>query len=111
MFYWQDARGRSPSTKTMRVRPGELRIISVSLPEAGDYVESRIDLNELPVGNRLTTYVVRVVGDSMPDAEARQGGRVRRRGRGRRQPQSKHTFKVCLQFVTYQKEVLGHDHI
>lgn len=44
-------------------------------------------------------------------AEAKQGGRGRRRGRGRRQPQSKHSFEVCLQFVTYQKEVLGHDHI
>ena len=44
-------------------------------------------------------------------AEARPGGRGRRRGKGRRQPQSKHSFAVCLQFVTYQKEVLGHDHI
>ena len=44
-------------------------------------------------------------------AEPRQGGRGRRRGRARRQPQSKHTFEVCLRFVTYQKEVLGHDHI
>ncbi len=44
-------------------------------------------------------------------AEAKLGGRGRRRGRGRRQPQSKHTFEVCLQFVTYQKEVLHHDHI
>jgi hypothetical protein len=44
-------------------------------------------------------------------AEARPNGRGRRRGRGRRQPQSKHSFEVCLQFVTYQKEVLGHDHI
>jgi hypothetical protein len=44
-------------------------------------------------------------------AEARPNGRGRRRGKGRRQPQSKHSFEVCLQFVTYQKEVLGHDHI
>jgi len=44
-------------------------------------------------------------------AEARPNGRGRRRGKGRRQPQSKHPFEVCLQFVTYQKEVLGHDHI
>lgn len=45
-------------------------------------------------------------------AEARPpGGRGRRRGRGRRQPQSKHSFEVCLRFVTYQKEVLHHDHI
>jgi hypothetical protein len=44
-------------------------------------------------------------------AEARQNGRGRRRGKGRRQPQSKHTFEVCLRFVTYQKEVLHHDHI
>jgi hypothetical protein len=44
-------------------------------------------------------------------AEARPNGRGRRRGKGRRQPQSKHPFEVCLQFVMYQKEVLGHDHI
>jgi hypothetical protein len=44
-------------------------------------------------------------------AEVRSNGRGRRRGKGRRQPQSKHSFEVCLQFVTYQKEVLGHDHI
>lgn len=43
--------------------------------------------------------------------EARPNGRGRRRGKGRRQPESKHSFEVCLQFVTYQKEVLGHDHI
>jgi hypothetical protein len=41
----------------------------------------------------------------------RAGGRGKRRGRGRRQPQSKHSFEVCLRFVTYQKEVLHHDHI
>jgi len=44
-------------------------------------------------------------------AEARPGSRGRRRGKGRRQPQSKHSFEICLQFVTYQKEVLHHDHI
>jgi hypothetical protein len=27
------------------------------------------------------------------------------------QPKSKHPLEVCLRFVTYQKEVLGHDHI
>lgn len=43
--------------------------------------------------------------------DARPNGRGRRRGRGRRQPQSKHAFEVCLRFVTYQKEVLHHDHI
>lgn len=43
--------------------------------------------------------------------DSRAGGRGRRRGRGRRQPQSKHAFEVCLRFVTYQKEVLHHDHI
>ena len=46
-------------------------------------------------------------------ADARPSGRGGRgrRGRGRRPPQSKHSFEVCLQFVTYQKEVLHHDHI
>jgi hypothetical protein len=44
-------------------------------------------------------------------ADARPSGRGRRRGRGRRPPQSKHAFEVCLRFVTYQKEVLRHDHI
>lgn len=43
--------------------------------------------------------------------EARPNGRERKGRRRRRQPQSKHAFDVCLQFVTYQKEVLHHDHI
>lgn len=43
--------------------------------------------------------------------DARPNGRGRRGRRGRRQPQSKHAFEVCLQFVTFQKEVLHHDHI
>ena len=43
--------------------------------------------------------------------DSRAGSRGKRRGRGRRQPQSKHAFEVCLRFVTYQKEVLHHDHI
>jgi hypothetical protein len=46
------------------------------------------------------------------DAEAPTGGREGRgRRRRKRQPQSKHALGVCLQFVTYQKEVLHHDHI
>jgi DNA polymerase V len=70
----------------MRVRPDELRVVSVSPPEAGeraciplflcsvpagfpspagDYVESNIDLNEWLVGNKLATYIVRVEGDSI----------------------------------------------
>ena len=44
-------------------------------------------------------------------ADARSNGRGKRRGRGRRPPQSKHAFEVCLRFVTFQKEVLHHDHI
>jgi DNA polymerase V len=72
----------------MRVRTDELRVTSVSLPEAGericlplylcrvsagfpspagDYVESQIDLNEWLIGNKLATYIVRVEGDSMAD--------------------------------------------
>lgn len=43
--------------------------------------------------------------------DSRAGSRGKRRGRGRRQPQSKHAFEACLRFVTYQKEVLHHDHI
>jgi hypothetical protein len=43
--------------------------------------------------------------------DAQASGRGRRRGRGRKPPQSKHAFEVCLQFVTYQKKVLRHDHI
>ncbi|MDQ3803046.1 MAG: hypothetical protein M3416_04230 [Acidobacteriota bacterium] len=43
--------------------------------------------------------------------DTRSNSRGRRRGRGRRQSQSKHSFEVCLRFVTYQKEVLHHDHI
>lgn len=45
------------------------------------------------------------------DSEVRPHGRDRRGRRRRRQPQSKHPFDVCLRFVTYQKEVLRHDHI
>lgn len=48
---------------------------------------------------------------SAASLDGRTGGRGKRRGRGRRQPQSKHAFEVCLRFVTYQKEVLHHDHI
>jgi hypothetical protein len=47
-----------------------------------------------------------------PLLTARPGAASGREGRGRRRrPQSKHAFEVCLQFVTYQKEVLRHDHI
>ena len=42
---------------------------------------------------------------------AREGRGRRRRRRQPPQPQSKHPFEVCLRFVTYQKEVLGHDNI
>jgi hypothetical protein len=46
------------------------------------------------------------------DAEAPASGREGRgRRRRKRPPQSKHSLGVCLQFVTYQKEVLHHDHI
>src|SRR5918999_21485 len=87
MFYWQDAaRGVSPTRKMMSVKPNELRVVSVSRPEAvgclylplylclvpagfpspaGDYVESQIDLNEWLISNKLATYIVRVEGDSM----------------------------------------------
>ena len=48
-------------------------------------------------------------------AAAAPGGRE---GRGRRrrrrqppQPQSNHALDMCLRYVTYQKEVLGHDNI
>lgn len=97
MFYWQDvARGVLSTRKMMRVRRGELRVTSVSLPEAGertrlplylclvpagfpspagDYVESQIDLNEWLVGNKLATYIVRVEGDSMA-GEIHSGDRL-----------------------------------
>jgi hypothetical protein len=41
----------------------------------------------------------------------REGRGRRRRRRQPPQPQSNHAFDVCLRFVTYQKEVLGHDNI
>jgi DNA polymerase V len=97
MFYWQDAaRGVSPTRKMMSVKPNELRVISVSRPEAGerirlplylclvpagfpspagDYVESSIDLNEWLIGNKLATYIVRVEGDSMA-GEIHSGDRL-----------------------------------
>jgi hypothetical protein len=43
--------------------------------------------------------------------DVRSNSRERKGRRRRRPPQSKHTFEVCLQFVTYQKEILHHDHI
>jgi len=84
-----------PGKKTRRIRPDELRVTSVSPPEAGervclplylcrvpagfpspagDYVESNIDLNEWLVGNRLATYIVRVEGDSMAAGFTRATG-------------------------------------
>jgi hypothetical protein len=41
----------------------------------------------------------------------REGRGRRRRRRQPQQPLSKHAFEVCMRFVTYQKEVLGHDNI
>jgi hypothetical protein len=41
----------------------------------------------------------------------REGRGRRRRRRQPPQPLSKHPFDVCLRYVTYQKEVLGHDNI
>ncbi len=70
----------------MRLMTDELRVTSVSLPEAGericlplylcrvpagfpspagDYVESNIDLNEWLIRNEPATFIVRVEGDSM----------------------------------------------
>ncbi len=46
-------------------------------------------------------------GTDMPTGGREGKGRRRRK----RPPQSKHALEVCLQFVTYQKEVLHHDHI
>jgi len=75
--------------------------------------------NDAAATVRLFPEAVALLPTSLPtprqvaSAEARHGGRRRRRGRRRRKhpPQSKHTLGVCLQFVTYQKEVLGHDNI
>jgi DNA polymerase V len=40
--------------------------VPASFPSpAGDNVESNIDLNEWLIGNKLSTYIVRVEGDSM----------------------------------------------
>lgn len=77
---------KHPTRNTMSVKPNELRVTSVSRPEAvgplylplylsrvpagfpspaGDYVERDIDLNEWLISNKLATYIVRVEGDSM----------------------------------------------
>jgi DNA polymerase V len=46
--------------------PFYLSRVAAGFPSpAGDYVESRIDLNEWLVRNELATYFVRVEGDSM----------------------------------------------
>jgi hypothetical protein len=46
------------------------------------------------------------------DADPKPGSR--RRGRKRHRsgpPKSQHSLETCVRFITYQKEVLGHDHI
>jgi hypothetical protein len=78
---------------------------------------SQFSLSEAAAPTQLPKAVVPSAQTSLLPAgptagdDARPSGRGRRRGRGRRQPQSKHSFEVCLQFVTFQKEVLRHDHI
>jgi hypothetical protein len=78
-------------------------------PAANDAAAPARLLPEAAAPSPATLLVPRQVAS----AEARQGSRRRRREKGRddEQPQSKHSFEVCLQFVTYQKEDLGHDHI
>jgi hypothetical protein len=46
------------------------------------------------------------------DVDSKPGGKRRSRKRHRSGPaKSKHSLETCVRFITYQKEVLGHDHI
>jgi hypothetical protein len=46
------------------------------------------------------------------DVDSKPGSKRRSRKRHRSgPPKSKHSLETCVRFITYQKEVLGHDHI
>ena len=46
------------------------------------------------------------------DVDPKPGSRRRSRKRHRSgPPKSKHSLETCVRFITYQKDVLGHDHI
>ena len=104
------------STEDIRVFfPPHPWIAGIEQPSQGG--SSQIARSEAAPPSRLPQDAAPLTQTSLLPAsptagvEARPNGRGRRRGRSRRPPQSKHAFEVCLQFVTYQKEVLRHDHI
>ena len=61
--------GETPIRLTVLPRPIFLARVPAGFPSAADnYVEGRIDLNQELIRHPLTTFYVRVIGDSMRDA-------------------------------------------
>ena len=61
--------GETPICLTALQRPIFLARVPAGFPSAADnYVEGRIDLNQELIRHPLTTFYVRVIGDSMRDA-------------------------------------------
>ena len=61
--------GETPMRLTILPRPIFLARVPAGFPSAADnYVEGRIDLNQELIRHPLTTFYVRVIGDSMRDA-------------------------------------------
>ena len=61
--------GEAPMRLTALPRPIFLARVPAGFPSAADnYVEGRIDLNQELIRHPLTTFYVRVIGDSMRDA-------------------------------------------
>lgn len=61
--------GETPMRLTALPRPIFLARVPAGFPSAADnYVEGRIDLNQELIRHPLTTFYVRVIGDSMRDA-------------------------------------------
>ena len=61
--------GETPMHLTALPRPIFLARVPAGFPSAADnYVEGRIDLNQELIRHPLTTFYVRVIGDSMRDA-------------------------------------------
>jgi DNA polymerase V len=61
--------GETPMRLTVLPRPIFLARVPAGFPSAAEnYVEGRIDLNQELIRHPLTTFYVRVIGDSMRDA-------------------------------------------
>ena len=72
--------GARSSVEESRRKPGDLRLplfestVPAGFPSpASDYMEGRLDLNELMVKHRTATFFVRAAGDSMTGAGIHSG--------------------------------------